>query len=288
MPLGVTAVMFPEIDFPRQIEVCAAHGVTHYTWRPRVIADEARDQPFNPWGRHAFDLTPRRLVDEASSLRRQLADGGLVSFGTVPVAAVTDDDDVLKLHLEGAAAVAAGRVRVAPHPCPESAFDYAQILGRCVDDYGRVVELARPFGLKIVIETHCRSLVTSPALALNVCRHFDSSDLGVIFDINNFMIEGGLRPHLAVAVLRDYIDHCHLGGARRKPQPPDDLGFPVAGYEMCSLIEADQNVPDWIAALDAAGRRVPLVIENFAQHAGSPQLLAESAEQLRQVLASLG
>ena len=286
-PLGVTAVMLPEIDFAEQLELCVRAGITHYSWRPRIIPDEQRDQPYNPWGRHEFDLTPRRLLDDATDLRRRLEDAGLVSFGTLPKADTAGHDDELKLHFEGAAAVGAGRVRVAPAPYPEGPFDYETVLGQRVERFERIVELARPFGQKIVLETHSRSLVTSPALALNICRHFDPADLGVIFDINNFMIEGGLVPNLAVAVIGAYIDHSHVGGARRlHGGQRDELGFRVDGFEMCSLTEADQNITAWLKALHDAGIRAPLIIENFTAHLSGSQRLLESATQVKSVLGS--
>jgi len=36
-PLGVTAVMLPELDFPEQLALLKKHGVTHYSLRPRNI-----------------------------------------------------------------------------------------------------------------------------------------------------------------------------------------------------------------------------------------------------------
>lgn len=288
LPLGVTAVMLPEIDFDEQVALCQKLGITHYSWRPRVIPPDARDAAYSPWGRHAFDLTPKRLLAEAAALRRQLEDAGLTSFGTLPAASTSDSDDDLKRHFEGAAAVGAGRVRVGPERYPDGPFDYDELLNRIIWRYQEIVDIARPFGQKIVIETHCRSFATSPALALNICRAFQPTELGVIFDVNNYIIEGGIRPNLAVAVLDRYIDHCHIGGARlRGGDDRDDLGFRVTAYEMCSLPEADQNIPEWIGALRAAGSNAPLIIENFAPHAAGPQRLAESVEQLRRVIEAL-
>ena len=283
MPLGVTAVMLPELDFQQQIELCRKARVSHYSWRPRIIPPDQRDKPPSPWGRHEFDLTPKRLLEQATELRSRLEDAGLTSFGTLPSASVQQTDDELKIHFEGAAAVAAGRVRVGPLTYPAGSFDYGELLHKTIERYGQVVDIARRFGQKIVIETHCRSQATSPALALNICEAFDPSALGVIFDINNFMIEGGLQPNLAVAVLNKYIDHCHVGAARRTDGERDAMGFRTDAFEMCSLPDGDMHMPTWVRALHDAGLRVPLIIENFATHAPSAQCLAESADQLRHI-----
>ncbi|MAE64880.1 MAG: hypothetical protein CMJ18_11480 [Phycisphaeraceae bacterium] len=286
-PIGVTAVMLPDHTFEQQIALCRECGITHYSWRPRVVPEVQRDQEPSPWGRHIFDLTPQRLVDEGRDLKRQLDEAGLVSFATLPNAAIEGPDDDLKRHLEGAAVVDAGRVRVSPFTYPVGPFDYDDLLARMIDRFGKVIEIARPFGQKLVVETHCRSIATSPALALNICSPFDPADIGVIFDVNNFMIEGGLVPNLAVAVLGRYIDHCHVGSARRTAGTVDDLGFREAGTEMCALTEGDLHVPSWIGALHDAGIHAPLIIENFAGHASSASRLAESTDQIRAIVGAL-
>lgn len=284
MPLGVTAVMLPELDFEEQLSLCAEVGVTHYTLRPRIIADDQRDKPYSNWGNHKFDLTPRRLVKEGKTLCRKMNDAGITAYGTLPRASSADGGDDLRVHLEGAAAVGAGRVRIAPTAYPDGRFDYQDLLNTTIDQYKHIVDLARPFGQKIVLETHAGTMVTSPGLALNVCRHFDPAELGVIFDINNFMNEGAVRPNLAVAVLADYIDHCHVGAARRTEGRVDSAGFREAAIQRCPLDQADLHIPSWINALRGAGRNVPLIIEDFGGYAPGARRLAESAHCLRRIL----
>lgn len=284
MPLGVTAVMLPELDLDEQIALCGECGVTHYSLRPRVIAENHRDKPWSNWGNHRFDLTPRRLLAEAKTIGKKLTDAGLTPFGTLPTCTSSDTDDEIRLHLEGAAAVGAGRVRVAPANYPAGSFDYPATLQREIDRFGQIVGMARPLGLKIVMETHNRSLVTSPGLAWALCRPFAPADLGVIFDISNFNVEGGVEPNLAVAVLDQYIDHCHVGGSRVVYGSYDEYGFQKAGRTACPMTEANLNIPTWIMALRDAGRAVPLVIEDFTVNRSGAQRLRDSSAALRRLL----
>ena len=284
MPLGVTAVMLPELDFAEQIALCASLGVTHYSIRPRIIPPDQVGKGWGNWGNHKFDLTPERLVREGKTIRKQLDDAGLVPFGTVPGASVLDSDDTLKLHFEGAAIVGAGRVRVAPESYPKTPFNYAALLDKQVENFKRVAAIGKSFGQKIVLETHCYSFVASPALAWNVCRHFDPGELGVIFDLANFNIEGNTQPVLGVSVLGAYIDHCHVGGARRTSPTHDAQGFRQVTFSMCAVTEADMYIPSWIRTLHEAGLNVPLIIENFTENMPGALRLADSAVSLRRVL----
>lgn len=288
-PLGVTAVMLPELDFQEQVALCRELGVTHYSLRPRVIADDQRDKPFSPWGNHKFDLTPARLIREGAQLKAQLAAAGLVPFGTVPAATVDQPDDALREHFHGAAAVGAGRVRVATPSYPRNErFDYPRKLDETVAHYRRAVALAKPMGLKIVIETHRGSLAASPALAWNICRHFDPSDLGVIFDLANFNGEGGLVPNLAVCVMDPYIDHVHIGGMHAIYSDYDAHGFRKVEFHMSPLTESHLYMPDWIAALGRLGRAIPLVIENFTPNMTGASRLRQTVGDLKRLLETGG
>ena len=284
LPLGVTAVMLPELDFDEQLALCQQLGVTHYSVRPRDIPPDQVDKPWGNWGNHRFDLTPRRLLREAKVIGAKLRDAGITPFGTVPAATITDSDDDLKLHFEGAAAIGAGRVRVAPHRYPDTPFDYGAFLGEVVEKYQHVVGLAKSYKLKVVIETHSYSMAASPALALNICRGFDPADLGTIFDIANFTMEGNYQPQLAVSVLGPYIDHVHIGGGRRITTGYDEAGFQLLGRTMCPVTETDLNIPDWLRALAALGRELPLVIEDYTPALPGADRLAATVVALQRAL----
>jgi sugar phosphate isomerase/epimerase len=290
LPLGVTAVMLPELDLPEQLALLTKLGVTHYSLRPRIIPDEQRDKPWGNWGNHKFDLTPERLLKEGKELRRRFADAGVTPFGTLPVATVAESEARLKMHFEGAQIVGAGRVRISPagagYP-KKQPFDYQQALRETIEGYRRVVEIAKPYDQKVVIETHSNSIAASPALALNICREFSPDELGTIFDIANFNIEGAYVPNLAVAVLGKYIDHVHIGGTRRAVSSYDASGFLELGWLHGPVTEAQLYIPAWLQALHDAGVHVPLMVENFQPNLPGADRLAESVTALRRALSSL-
>jgi sugar phosphate isomerase/epimerase len=287
MPLGVTAVMLSELTFEQQIALCCELGVTHYCVRPRIIPTEQVGKPYSNWGNHAFDLTPQRLVAEAASIKKQLNDAGLTVFGSVPAVQVDAPVDELKLHFEGAAAVGAGRVRVAPRNYPKGPFNYENRLEEEIELFVKAVDIARPYAQKIVMETHCGSFVTSPGLALNVCKAFSPDELGVIFDIANFNFEGSVTPNLAIAVLNDYIDHIHIGGMQINTTGYDANGFAMRQRMMAPLTDSNLYLPDWIKALVEAGITVPMLIEDYTLNKPGALRLREASKAIRRVLESL-
>jgi sugar phosphate isomerase/epimerase len=291
LPLGVTAVMLPELDLPEQLDLLRELGVTQYSLRPRRIPDDQRGKPWGNWGNHKFDLTPERLLREGKQLSKRFDDAGVTPFGTVPAITVDDSDDELKLSFEGAQIVGAGRVRVSPSGWsgyPKGrAFNYREALHKTIEGYKRVVAIAKPFGQKVVIETHAGMIAASPALALNICREFDPGELGTIFDIANFNLEGGYAPNLAVAVLDRYIDHVHIGGSRRVTATYDASGFLEPGFVSCPITESHLYMPAWLQALHDAGVHVPLMIENYQPNVSGEARLTETATALKRALAAL-
>jgi sugar phosphate isomerase/epimerase len=272
------------LDFEEQVSLLREEGVTHYTFRPRVIPEAKRDEPYHNHGNHKFDLTPQRLVDEGQALRKRLEAAGLVPFGTVPQAGVMNDPEHLEQHFAGAAAAGAGRIRMQPPPPPKEPFDYAALLEQAREAYAEAVKRARPHGLKLVIETHANSLASAPGMARALCAGFDPSDLGVIFDLPNFGKEGNLQPQVAVSTLGPWIDHVHIGGSRRTTGDYDAQGFRRGGSQMCPLTEADLHIPTWLSLLDRAGVHVPLIVEDFTASMPGAERLREAVRAIRRAL----
>lgn len=288
MELGVTAVMLPDLDFDEQLALMRECGVKYYQIRPRVIPAEQAGKPWNPWGNHKFDLTPQRLVKEGKAITKQVRDAGLELWGTLPHLSIETDADEVKMHMEGAAAAEAGAARCGMPRYPDGPFDYEDFLKKIVAGYERTVELAKPFGIKLIVETHCLSFATSPALAWNICRHFDPAQVGVIFDMANFTREGEITPHLAVSVLRDYIDCVHIGGGRRLVTGVDEFGCNVIENQMAPLNQSDLYLPPWLKALNDAQLGAPLIIEDFTPNMSGADRLRDSARVLQRALAGLG
>lgn len=284
MELGVTAVMLPEIGFEEQVELCASLGIRYYQYRPRHIPEAARGKLYSPWGNHRFDLTPERLEREGRELTAALERAGLRPWGTLPTASPADRDEQILLHLRGAVAAGAGRIRLSPPPYSEGIFDYRAYLDGVLSRYEEIIrKLSRPLGIRLLIETHTGGAAASPGLAWNIVRHFDPADIGVIFDIANFACEGEIAPSLAVSVLRDWIDCVHVGASRRQEAGNDDAGWRRVTPVSCPLVESDLHIPTWIAALAEARIDPPLIIEDFASDASGPERLERDARALRGV-----
>ncbi len=292
LPLGVTAVMLPELDFDAQLDLCVELGVTHYVYRPRVIPDSRRDAAFSNWGNHRFDLTPRRLLDDGSLLKQRVRDAGLVPFGCVHSLNTDSTDEEMELAFRGAVEAGAQNARLSPPGIPPNElFDFRTTVDRIVGRYRDALAIAEQAGLpKIVIEIHTGLPTPSAGLALHVLQHFDPEKLGAILDLPNLAREGLTAPAVSVSVLGEYVDHLHVGGARRVSGEPDAAGFRPRNTEFCSLRESDLYIPDWLRCVrqlvGRLGRTLPLVVEDYTPGLTGEQRLRRTVQELRD-LASL-
>lgn len=284
LPLGVTGVMLPDLDFPEQIALCRELGITHYVFRPRHIPEKARGGPWHSHGNHKFDLTPERLIAEGDRLQRELRGAGLVPFCSVPAENADAGDDVFRQHLDGCAACGATRLKVTPIHYPPGVFDYPDYLRRARERYARLCELAEPYGVKIVIEMHSNTAAASPGLARLMMDGFEPKRLGAIIDLPNFAREGFVLPGLAISAVKPWVDHVHLGGLRRTTGEYDRHGFRQSGAQMCALTESDLYIPPWIEAIAEANPEAPLIIEDYTANVPSSVKVRQSAEAITRLM----
>jgi sugar phosphate isomerase/epimerase len=208
-----------------------------------------------------------------------------VPCGTLPAVRVDDADEAIALHLRGAAEASAGRMRLDPPLLPPFPFDCRAFLERAASRYEEVArKLARPLGIRLLVETHAGSIAASPGLAWALVGRLDPRDIGVILDLGNLAREGELGPGLAVSVLKDSIDCVHVGGSRRVVVGSDERGCKRLESQFCSMEESDLHIPSWIAALRAAAIAPPLIVEDFSPGMSGADKLRRCARLLHSIL----
>jgi sugar phosphate isomerase/epimerase len=282
-PLGVTAVMLAELDFDQQLALCGELGVTHYVYRPRHVSDEQRARDYHPHGKHKFDLTPERLIDEGPRLAEAVRSAGLVPFYSVPRGTLADEDAKLDGDLAGAAAGGCDRIRLMPPPLPKGLFDYDAYVQRARDRLARVLDMAGGHGLKVVIEMHAGGSACSPGLARDLVEPFEPERVGLIVDLPNFAREGYVQPDLALSAIRPWIDNAHVGGLRRTQGGYDEHGFRRSGTLMCPLTESDLDIPRWLEALAAAAPGAPWIVEDYTPGRSGQAMLRDAVGAIRRV-----
>jgi sugar phosphate isomerase/epimerase len=142
-----------------------------------------------------------------------------------------------------------------------------------------IVEHAAAEGLAVLIETSPGTLASTPGLAAALVDHQAPERAGILFDPGNTVIEGYMRPALAVARMGPHLHHLHVKNiAWRRVS-----GGWAWGY--ASLTGGMLVWPDILEALTAAGYRGGYSIDHLSGKPTRNRLRIET-EGLRALLAS--
>lgn len=143
----------------------------------------------------------------------------------------------------------------------------------------RLVELAEPAGIRVLIETSPQTIAPSPDLILSLTEEHGPKRVGVLYDPGNMVMEGHLAPQLALDRLGPYLQHVHV---------KNQAWFRKAGVWHMSYAPLEHGILDWreiLTALAMSSYTGALAIDHLS---GAPTLcnLAAESNVLRRLVRS--
>jgi sugar phosphate isomerase/epimerase len=172
-------------------------------------------------------------------------------------------------YLSLATALGAPQVRLLAPPYRGGSLRLEQKRTRAGLD--RLVEVAAPAGLAVLVETSPTTLAPAPELAATLVEQQPPERAGVLYDPGNMAIEGSLAPALAIARLGPYLRHVHV----------KNIAWGRSGdawrWRHASL---ETGVLDWrsiVHGLALASYRGLFSIDHLGGQASAPKLDSESA-----------
>jgi len=191
MKFAVQTAVLPELSMRDVVEKLAAHGYDAVEWR--IHPD--------------YHVAPGDLPGRAAEIATLCSDHGLAVSCLMGYAPLAD------LGMQRAFAEACQIMRCPRYRPGAVIYDgsraYAELFSETVDALGAAIEIAAPYGVKPVVETHFRTIAPSASLALRLVEHFDPRVVGVNYDPANMVIEGWEPPRMAVELLGPYLDYVH-------------------------------------------------------------------------------
>jgi sugar phosphate isomerase/epimerase len=220
------------------------------------------------WGAGPAQAIPD--LRAAAAVRARCDDAGLASCGLC----VQDHEATLATperaaaYLELAVALGAPQIRYFAQR-----FDGAPLADeqeRARAGLRRLVELAAPTGIRVLIETSPQTIAPSPCLVLALAEGHDTAHVGALYDPGNMITEGHLAPRLALDRLGPYLGHVHVKNHvwRRRD-----------GRWSIRYAALERGILDWreiLAALDGISYAGALAIDHLPGAATARKLIAES------------
>jgi sugar phosphate isomerase/epimerase len=257
-PVGLFSSCLPGWDAARVIEIARALQFAVIEW--------------GVGAGHAVDL-----AQDAAALRERCAAAGVRISGM----SVQDEDVTLAAprralpYLRLANALGARFIRLYAPPYQGGSLAVEQRTAR--DGLDAIVEEAAAEGIAVLIETSPATLAPTPGLAAALVDHQPPERAGVLFDPGNTVIEGYVRPALAVARMGPHLHHVHVKNIAWRN------GSDGWAWRHASLTGGMLAWPDILAALAAAGYRGGYSIDHLSGKPTRARLRSET-EALRALL----
>ena len=192
----------------------------------------------------------------------------------------SSDLEHAKLLAEGAKAVGSPAIRLSCRGY-NGTINYHELYAKAVENYGKALEITRPYGIKVLVEMHGGTIHTSASLAHRIVSNFDAKDIGVIYDPQNMVQDGFETIQLALELLGDYLAHIHAGGHRPVPKEPDEKGTVTWSWPGCPMSEGLYNFPRMMECLRKVGYAGFISIEDFRGDCPAEERLRNGIDYLR-------
>ena len=145
---------------------------------------------------------------------------------------------------------------------------------KLIDRVRQAADIAGQHGLRLLLETG-----REPASVLfEFTTTLDRENVGVSFDVGNFVIYGTGEPVQEIRTLGKHIDLVHVKDAFRSNEPGDAFG------QRALVGEGDANIARVLSRLRAIGFAGPILLEASAARDGASEIRAALA-YLRSMLA---
>jgi sugar phosphate isomerase/epimerase len=275
MKIAVFSAATPEYPPETLAQKLAEWGFDGVEWRLQPPPPPgAQVESF--WKGNRASVDPATIVEQSPSLRALCRKHKLA----MPVLGAYFDATKLDLAervLEAADMMGSKGVRIQPAKYDKRKTRYTKALEKAVTSYEKLVKLSERYRARPLIEVHPNSLTFSAATALRFVQNFGTSDVGVIWDPGNTVIEGFEPPRVAIDMLGRYLQHVHVKNISLYVESGDPDGNLRWGWRNDTLPRGAVNWPETLKALKALGYRGWLSLEDFSEGPAEQRLPAALA-----------
>ncbi len=261
MKFAVFTVSLPQWTPEQAVSELAEQGWDGIEWR---VVDAPPAQPgATPgfWSGNRATIGLSEFAQRAPALARLAADAGLglPAVGAYPTC---DEPDDVERALQGTAALGAPAVRIRTPALGTE--PYPELFRRARERFGPIAERAGELGVKVVVELHHQTIVSSPSAALRLLEGMDPAHIGVLHDIGNMLAEGGENILAGLQMLGPYLAHVHVkNGAWVAGERRSD-GTRQWSFEWAPLADGQADLAALFAGLRQVGYDGWVSTEDFS------------------------
>ena len=293
MKLGVFSVSLPEYEPEEALKVLKELGYDTVEWRvtdpvPMDFLPKEIPFEFRYWGNNKATIPISTIEEQAASLKA-LSDQYGVEIASLTTYLKPNQLTEVESVLKAAASIGVKKIRVFQdnYPSKEAPTDYRTALSETKAFVSKMELMAKKYGVKILLELHHGTLLSSPSSAFNLLAGFDPAYIGVIVDPGNMVYEGYEDYAKMFELLGSYIGHIHVKNARLVEDGYDEYGSKKWKQCWAPLWEGQANLRELFRCMKKYGYDDTVSVEDFSNEEETYDKLKHNIEYIKKLAASV-
>jgi len=258
MKFSVFTASTPEWTPAEAARNLAEQGWEGVEWR---VTDQAPADPPGFWAGNRATWPLTGLEESLPEIERITKEAGLEFSGVGAYVKVGDRPNVVRV-LAATAALGAGRVRLTMPALGDDT--YPRLFATARDDLEWAAARAAAHEVKILIELHHRTIVSSASAALRLVDGLDPAHVGVIHDVGNLVVEGHEDFRSGLEMLGDHLAHVHVKNVAWREDGVRPDGSVAWRADWSPLRTGQADLSAYFRALSAVGYDGWVTVEDFS------------------------
>ena len=291
MKYGVFTVVMPEYTPEEGIRLLKELGYDGVEWRVTEVPKEApRNVPYarRYWGDNKCTIDVNTVEQQAEYLKQLGEKYGIECFALASYLRPSDTERIESV-MRAAKILGAPKIRIFQegYNSGDDQMNYRLALAKCRMELQALEPMCRKYGVKMILEMHHNTLVSSPSAAYNVLCGLDPDCFGINIDPGNMVYEGFENYQKAFELLGAFIDHVHVKNAIRKENGRDEFGSKVFSNVWAPLWDGSADLRELFRVLKKFGYNGTVSVEDFTDEQPTREKLASDLAYIKKLAASV-
>ena len=282
MKFSIFTVGVPDLTPEELLVKLKEYGYDGVEWRVTEIAEDKKDEEPSYWGNNKCTIDVNTLEEKAAELKAFCDEQG-VEIAALGTYTRCNEHEKAEAAVRAAAAMGCKKIRVSPYGY-DGSENYNDLFNKAVEDYKVLEGYAKKYGVKINLEMHMNTIITSASAAYRLASHFDSRYIGVIYDVGNMVYEGYEQYKAGIEILGEYLDHVHIKSAAWKEKETLEDGTVNWEVQAMPLNKGSVDFYKFLKALKQSGYDGYVSFEDFSTEKSTDEKLKFNIEYIRSIM----
>lgn len=287
MKYGVFSVCTPEYTPEETLRLLKELGYDGIEWRvTNVPKEKPANVPhaFRYWGDNKATIDVETVEEQAEELAALGKKYGIECMSLASYLPPSETEKIERV-MRAAKIMGAPKIRVfqVGYRSTDDQKNYRLLMAETRMQLQALEPLCRKYGVKIILEMHHDTLLSSPSAAWNVLCGLDPACFGINIDPGNMVYEGFENYQKAFELLGAFIAHVHVKNAVMAEDGRDELGSKKFKRQWAQLWDGSADLRECFRVLKKNGYDDSVCVEDFTDDLPTKEKLAADLAYMRKL-----